>query len=168
MELTRQNKCEIAFDLGYVYEPESGLIYGKRGFQVGYLRKTGYIGLYTPNFKHLAAHHYAWFYIYGNVDFEQLDHINRIKTDNRIINLRKSNSTENNRNREFKGYWFSEKRQKYKTTIMVDGKSIYGGEFDTESQARDKYQELKVKYHNLQKYIDNKYGKETTLQPSKV
>lgn len=149
--MNRLEKCQIAFELGYTYNPETGKFYGKRGFEVGFLRKEGYIGLYTPNFKHLQAHHYAWFYVYGNVDFEQLDHINRIKTDNRICNLRIATHQLNQFNRNFKGYWFDKKRKKYKTSIMLNNKSVYQGYFDTEDEAKLKYLELKQIYHNATK-----------------
>lgn len=149
--MTRLEKCQIAQDLGYKYEPDTGKIYGKRGFEVGFLRKEGYIGLYTPNFKHLQAHHYAWFSFYGNVDFEQLDHINRIKTDNRICNLRIATHQLNQFNRECKGYWFDKRRQKYKTSIMLNYKSVFQGYFDTEDEARQKYLELKKLYHSGKK-----------------
>lgn len=145
--MTRLEKCQIAQRLGYKYEPENGKIFGRRGFEVGYLRKEGYIGLYTPNFKHLSAHHYAWFFVYGNVDFEQLDHINQIKTDNRICNLRIASHQLNQFNRKFKGYWFNPERGKFRVQIMLDGKCIHGGYFTNEDDASKRYQELKKIYH---------------------
>lgn len=146
--MTRLEKCQIAFDLGYTYQAETGKIFGKRGFQVGYVRKEGYIGLYTPNFKHLQAHHYAWFYVYNNVDFEQLDHINRVKTDNRICNLRIATHQLNQWNRNFKGYYFDEKRNRFRTCLTVNHKQVYQGYFETEEEAKKKYLELKKIYHN--------------------
>jgi hypothetical protein len=145
--MTRQEKCKIALELGYTYNPITGQILGSRGFEVGHLRKEGYIGLYTPQFKHLQAHHFAWYYVYGNVDFEQLDHINQIKTDNRIDNLRIATHQLNQMNRTFKGYWFDKTRNKYKTSIMVNHKSMYQGYFNTEEEAKKKYLELKKLYH---------------------
>jgi hypothetical protein len=145
--MTRLEKCKIAFELGYVYNPETGKIFGVRGFEVGYIRKQGYIGLFSPQFKHLQAHHFAWYFVNGNVDFEQLDHINKNKTDNRICNLRISTHQLNQQNRNFKGYWYDKKRKKYKTSIMVNNKSVYQSYFNTAEEAREKYLELKKLYH---------------------
>ena len=145
--MTRLEKCKIAIDLGYTYDSLIGKFYGSRGFEVGYVRKEGYVGLYTPQFKHLQAHHFAWYYVYGNVDFEQLDHINQIKTDNRIDNLRIATHQLNQHNKTFRGYSFISSRNKYKTSIMLDGKNIYQGYFKTEEEARKKYLELKEIYH---------------------
>jgi hypothetical protein len=141
--MTREQKCKIALELGYTYNPITGLILGSRGFEVGHLRKEGYIGLYTPQFKHLQAHHFAWYCVYGNVHFEQLDHINQIKTDNRICNLRIATHQLNQQNRSFKGYSFISSRNRYKTSLTVNGKNIYQGYFKTEDEARKKYLELK-------------------------
>ena len=146
--MTRLEKCKIALDLGFTYNPINGKIFGARGFEVGHLRKEGYIGLYTPQFKHLQSHHFAWYYFYGNVDFEQLDHINQIKTDNRIDNLRIATHQLNQQNRTFKGYSFIPSRNRYKTSIMLDGKNIYQGYFRTEEEAHKKYLELKKIYHD--------------------
>ena len=132
--MTRLEKCKIAIDLGYTYDSLIGKFYGSRGFEVGYVRKEGYVGLYTPQFKHLQAHHFAWYYVYGNVDFEQLDHINQIKTDNRIDNLRIATHQLNQHNKTFRGYSFISSRNKYKTSIMLDGKNIYQGYFKTEEE----------------------------------
>lgn len=147
--MTRLEKCKIALELGYTYNPETGQIFGARGFEVGYIKKEGYIGLFTPQFKHLQAHHFAWYFVYGNADFEQLDHINQIKTDNRISNLRIATHQLNQQNRSFKGYWYDKTRNKYKTSIMVDGRSVHQGYFDTAEEAKKKYLDLKKIYHQI-------------------
>ena len=45
-----------------------------------------------------SAHRLAWFYIYGEWPKDEIDHINGDGTDNRLLNIREVNSTENNMN----------------------------------------------------------------------
>lgn len=51
------------------------------------------------NRKKYKAHRLAWLYVYGSFPTKDLDHINRIKTDNRIANLREVTPTENAQNK---------------------------------------------------------------------
>lgn len=51
------------------------------------------------NRKKYKAHRLAWLYVYGVFPTMDLDHINRIKTDNRIENLREVSPVENARNK---------------------------------------------------------------------
>ena len=44
------------------------------------------------------AHRLAWFYVYGSWPNDQIDHINRNKTDNRIANLREVTNKQNQQN----------------------------------------------------------------------
>lgn len=46
------------------------------------------------------AHRLAWFYVHGEWPAEQIDHINRVKDDNRIANLRVVSNGENRANTE--------------------------------------------------------------------
>ena len=57
----------------------------------------GYISI-GLNKKQYRAHRLAWFYCYGVWPKESIDHINGIKNDNRIANLRDVRDTENKRN----------------------------------------------------------------------
>lgn len=41
----------------------------------------------------------AWLYVHGDHPKDQIDHINRVRNDNRIINLRCVTSQQNSRNR---------------------------------------------------------------------
>jgi len=83
----------------------------------------------------------------------QTDHINSIKTDNRVENLQyitpqqncQKRKTMNGRN--VKGYSLT-KYGKYKASIKVDKKNFYLGSYDTEEEARQAYLDGKLKYHN--------------------
>jgi hypothetical protein len=57
----------------------------------------GYLQIMIDGKNHLA-HRLAWFYVYGEWPKNQIDHINRIKTDNKIINLRDVDNSTNQHN----------------------------------------------------------------------
>ena len=146
--MTRLEKCEILKVKGYTYDPQTGKIYGIKGQEI--LRKcNGYISFGgTRNWKHYCyGHHYAYFMTYGNVDFTMLDHINRDRSDNRICNLRIVTHQENCFNNNYKGYSWDINRNKWKSQIRIDGKSIHLGRYDTEEEARQAYLIAKEKYH---------------------
>lgn len=50
------------------------------------------------NGKMVKAHRVAWFYVFGTWPDGEVDHINGIKTDNRIDNLRDVSNIDNSRN----------------------------------------------------------------------
>lgn len=60
--------------------------------------KNGYIVI-KVDFTQYKAHRLAWLYIYGVWPNNQIDHINHIVDDNRIVNLRDVTNSENQANR---------------------------------------------------------------------
>jgi hypothetical protein len=94
------------------------------------------------------AHRLAWFYVHGEWP-KTIDHVNRIKDDNRLCNLREATRTENNQNRtsnrplpgstRHKGRWMAQ--------IQVDGKKRYLGHFDTQQDAHRAYVLAKTELH---------------------
>jgi hypothetical protein len=150
--MTREEKCELAIERGYTYNSESGIVYSRLNKIVKSKDKDGYLRLsMTIGYKKCATlflHHFAWYCVYGNCDTEQIDHINGIKNDNRICNLRAVNNMQNQWNRnDMKGYWFRKDRQKYQALIAFNGKKKCIGHFDTEQEARQAYLNAKEKYH---------------------
>jgi hypothetical protein len=147
--MNRLEKCQLVKSLGYTYDLNTGKIYGVKGNEI---KSTNRYIIITGNKKfkgNLLGHHFAWYMIYDNVDFEMLDHINGDKTDNRICNLRISNKYKNQWNRfdEIKGYSWSARDNKWKSTIKANGKSIFLGLYETEEEARQSYLLAKEKYH---------------------
>ncbi len=143
--MTRLDKCELLKSKGYTYDPETGKIFGVYGKEIISQNTKGYIQIKGVN---LCGHHFAYFMTYGNVDFNVLDHINKNKKDNRISNLRIVTNQQNTFNTNAKGYSYQkDAKRKWRSEIMVDGKSIYLGRFYTEEEAREAYLEAKKKYH---------------------
>jgi hypothetical protein len=143
--MTRLEKCELLKSKGYTYEPETGKVFGVYGKEITSKIKSGYIWISVIK---LLAHHFAWYMTYGNVDFIELDHDNRNRSDNRISNLRISNRNQQNQNRSgVKGYRFVEKLNKYQSRITFNNKQISLGYYDTKDEARQAYLIAKQKYH---------------------
>lgn len=83
------------------YDPETGIFTwnksrkgAKSGVEVGTIGFHGYCQA-CLNYKKYYLHRLAWLYIYGEIPFSEIDHINRIKTDNRICNLRLATRSQN-------------------------------------------------------------------------
>lgn len=108
--------------------------------------KTGYKcgGIHCKIYK---AHRVAWAIYHGKWPEEFIDHINMVRDDNRIINLREATRSENGFNREkqsnnssgLKGVHWSKKYGKWVAKAKVMGKTHYFGFHDTKEQAIEAY-----------------------------
>jgi hypothetical protein len=105
--------------------------------------------------KIYPAHVLAWLYEYGIYPDLQVDHVNRIKTDNRISNLRLATNSQNKYNigkrstntSGYKGVSLVKKTGKWFAKICVDGKQIGLGHFITPEEAHAAYCAAATKYH---------------------
>lgn len=145
--MTRLQKCELLKSKGYRYNPETGYIISPYNKKMISKDKKGYKYIHIKNGIRLAQHHFAWYMTYGNVNFTELDHINRDKGDNRISNLRISNRTLQQYNRGAKGYYQYKRTGKWIARISTNYKTICLGTFNTEEEAREAYLSAKSKYH---------------------
>lgn len=115
----------------------------KAGSVAGFKHKSGYI--YIGRYK---AHRLAWFFYYGAWPEKDIDHINGIKTDNRIANLRETDDAHNCRNKKhitnhtlsaFRGVTYHKtERSKPKWRVRItdnEGKRISIGLFDSLDEA---------------------------------
>jgi hypothetical protein len=154
--MTRLEKCKLAKEKGFRYNPETGDIYGIRNAIVETTNKGGYIKMCfnVGDYKktELLGHHFAWYMTYGNVDFDMLDHINGDRIDNRISNLRIADSTINNRNiilDNVKGFNVDKRNGRFISRIVINKKLKYIGSYITEQEAREAYLNAKEKYHSI-------------------
>ncbi len=84
----------------------------------------------------------------------QTDHINSIRTDNRLENLQYITQQQNTQKRKtmngrnVKGYSLT-KCGTYTAQITIDYKKFNLGSYHTEEEARQAYIDAKLKYHNI-------------------
>ena len=125
--------------------------YGKKGEWVERQSKpdsNGYIRIKIGG-KLYRAHRLIMMAFVGESD-QDVDHINRIKTDNQFENLRYCTRSENSLNREWvdnaKGY--SWHRNKWEARININNKPKHLGSFEKEADARQAFLDAKLKYRN--------------------
>lgn len=150
--MTREEKCRLAIEKGYTYDEVTGKIFSRFGREITKRHKKGYIFLNIYNkgkIISLLGHQFAYYCKYNRI-VDCIDHINGIRDDNRIINLREVTHQQNQYNRtKAKGYHFNKQRNKYHTKIKLNKKTIHIGCFKTEEEARQAYLEAKEKYHKI-------------------
>lgn len=118
--------------------------------EAGYRSSCGYCYITIDCVKYkrsrlIWALHYGW----PPQNF-LVDHINRNKLDDKIENLRLVDVAQNRWNsNNIKGYTYEQSRRKYKVTIMVRGKRLLIGRYDTEEEAKAAYNSAKLKYHQI-------------------
>ena len=162
-EVTKEE--EDWFKDNFRYDPDTGHLWwtkrvGRRPFDkpAGCLDKTtGYIrvsykrqGILTQ----YRAHRLAWFLYHGVWPKDQVDHINNVRDDNRIVNLREATGSENQGNRKiqvgcsskYKGVRWSKPAKKWVARIMVNYKAIHIGCYDSEQEAALAYNKAALEY----------------------
>lgn len=78
------------------YEPSTGVLTWRvgrgngvsAGEPAGYVGRSGYRRIGMSKYRHVAAHRAAWLLHTGNWPPGEVDHINGMPDDNRIVNLR--------------------------------------------------------------------------------
>ena len=134
------------------YDPETG-VFTRRvrsstririGDVAGWSDKEGYVRIRVLN-RVRAAHRLAWLHVHGVWPPNEIDHINGMRGDNRISNLREATHAENCRNRKkprtgrcaLKGVYM--KGARFCAKIKMNGKQTHIGYYDTEEEAHAAY-----------------------------
>ncbi|HBV6026302.1 TPA: HNH endonuclease [Klebsiella aerogenes] len=120
--------------------------------------------------RHIGAHRVAWILAHGVIpDGLQVDHINGIRDDNRLCNLRLVTNRENSHNRRSaKGYRWHKKRGKWHSSIKLDGRTIHLGLFATEAEARAAYLSAKRVYHPTSPVVLKSYWQSPVLSSPRL
>ena len=129
---------EITGELFWIKSPKYDINVGD---EAGSITNQGYVKL-TLLKKQLTAHRIIWFMVYGYWPNE-IDHINGIRTDNRLVNLREVTRTQNMRNscsnKGFKGVSYHKRDKKFHSRIWSKGKNIHLGSYSSEIEAASAY-----------------------------
>lgn len=143
------------------YDAESGVMVwrvnrGKArvGAQVGTRDKDGYRQV-VLNGASIKVHRLAWFLHHGRWPDGEIDHINGVRDDNRILNLRVVTRSQNNQNMRRppssskSGVLGAklDKWGKFCSTIRKDGRQVWLGRFDTAEEAHSVYMAAKRVMH---------------------
>lgn len=105
--------------------------------------------------KMLLAHRVAWAVHYGEWPSGFLDHLNGVRTDNRICNLRKSKNGQNMMNRGvlrnnesgIKGVRLDKRSGRWNARITANGNCVSLGYFDTSAEASAAWAEAAKELH---------------------
>lgn len=144
------------------YDPETGHFTWKvqkrranAGSIAGYVsRDLGYrhIGI---DGKEYLAHRLVWLYVHGEWPPAYMDHINGIRTDNRLANLRPVTHAQNNINRigrsntvsGVKGVCWNKDVNKWMAQIGFNKKHYYLGVYETIEEAKSAYDKAAKELH---------------------
>lgn len=138
------------------YDPDTGVFtwtaryrtsHVKIGDVAGHMTRKGYTRICAPGIGQTMAHRLAWFVTYGEWPRLQIDHINGVKTDNRIANLREATNAQNQQNvpvrkdskTGVKGVTWSTERGAYMVQIHANKAKRFLGYFDSLDDAAAAY-----------------------------
>lgn len=132
------------------YNPETGVLTRtvstsprvKVGDVAGSPDSAGYPKVKVQN-RSYTAHRLVWLHYYGTWPKGEIDHINRIKDDNRIANLREVSHEQNMQNKSryqvntsgHTGVTWHKLTSKWQAVIRNVQKDVYLGIFDTKEEA---------------------------------
>lgn len=138
----------------FEYDHETGIIRRasnsgrcwKKGQKAGYINSEGYLEIKFHG-RVYQGHRIAWALQYGEQPPEFLDHINRDRSDNRIVNLRPATKSQNGANRValsnnkhgVKGCYWIKKTSSWRVQCRVNKKLHNVGYFKDLNEARAAY-----------------------------
>lgn len=149
------------------YEPSTGIFTRlvdaggrskrfKAGTQAGCLDKeSGYVRICIDR-RHHWAHRLAWFYVHGVWPEHDVDHKNRVRSDNWIDNLRDVTRAFNLQNQDapaagnksgFRGIRWEKKRQRWRVELSVENRNRFIGRFTTIEAAQVARTEARQRLH---------------------
>lgn len=163
----RDAKCVVARLRGALdYSPEDGRFFWNSGLRqgqelTGTMDRGGYLR-FPLGGQSISLHHAAWIITHGVVPTNTIDHINRVRTDNRIANLREATSSDQLQNRiavnstGFRGV--CRDRSRFAANVKVRGKQKRIGAFDTAAEAGAAYDAAVLRMYGPYALTNEKLG----------
>jgi hypothetical protein len=113
--------------------------------KIGYVAGTtgkGYVRIRVGG-ELFLAHRLVFLYCFGSMPDEEVDHINGVRNDNRLVNLRQVSRAENSKNKKtpknntsgHAGVYFDKQAKKWVAIIKVNRKNIYLGFYKEKKDA---------------------------------
>lgn len=120
----------------------------------GGINKSGY-NVISVRHKLYYAHRLAWLYVTGEFPKKHIDHINGIKNDNRIVNLRECDDSQNLKNANkhkdntsgHKGVSWDKSKNKWVATCGLNGRQFFLGRYKEIDLAVQAYQNFCKENH---------------------
>jgi hypothetical protein len=152
----------------YEYDPATGVFTSKLYNKPVGFDHRGYLVVelwHQGRQRKFKLHQLAWLYVYGCWPNPMTDHINGIKTDNRIDNLREVTKAQNAQNKKmyvtksglprsgFKGVHWIKASNKWRAAIGHNYKTISLGMFDDPEKAFLVYKDAAKKLHSHNEQI---------------
>ena len=152
----------------FTYDRETGVLYWRirngnhtrRNYVAGSIKgnNNGYRRVRIKG-KNYMEHRIIMMLCFGHIpENAEIDHINHVRNDNRLFNLRFVTGSENSKNQSVSskntsgvtGVYFSKAHRKYIAQIKVNRKAMHLGMFDTleEAAAARAEANLKFKFNN--------------------
>jgi hypothetical protein len=137
------------------YEPTTGIFtwlvsptYSrvKVGDTAGTLQSTGYNYIQIKG-RAYKVHRLAWFYVYGVWPKNQIDHINHVRDDNRIDNLREATNMQNRCNTSNNTSGIA--GVSWRAQIQVAGKNKHLGYFASLEDAAEARRAAETQYFGV-------------------
>jgi hypothetical protein len=126
------------------------------GKPAGGVDKNGYVHISVKGNQYYA-HRLAWLYVYGEWPEKHIDHVNRVRTDNRLENLREASHQDNMQNiekpcsRNESGYrgvsTANAATGTFTVQLCVNRKKVYLGTFYSAEEAHEAYLKAKAEHH---------------------
>lgn len=128
--------------------------------EIGTPDRYGYLLISVLGRKYLA-HQLAWLYVHGAWPASEIDHINGVRDDNRIANLREATREQNMQNQHapqannksgFRGVSWNANSCRWVAQIKASRQRYHLGFYKKAEDASDAYKQAKRLLHNTKKF----------------
>ena len=162
-ELTAERLRELlAYDAStgiFTWRKSKGA--ARAGNTAGTPHSRGYWTITIDGNGHLA-HRLAWLYVHGKWPERALDHINRLRRDCRIANLREVSGSQNAQNKSqqsnntsgYRGVTWHKQLRRWVAQITIHRKHRHIGLFDTAEAASAAYQAAAKTMHTHRPHVE--------------